>query len=588
MFSVERIAIRFSGLPTRTGPLTRGQANLLRVLLSGTPVCLDAVVPVPAGTTVADVAEALRALLSRHESLRTTYRVGEPPTQVVEESGELVLKVVDVAPPTTPHLVEQVRRIHWDNPFTDPASELPLRVAALRLDGLITHVFLAISHVAADLAAVVIVGADLEKLLVGEELAPAGAQPLDFLAVENGVAMQNRLRTSLRYWEDQLSTTTHSLFPQRWPEEDGRLHPALLLRSQAAADALDRASRRIGVSRSAVALTAVVVLIAHYTGQPVCPVTMPTDNRFLPRTRDYVGQLGSDCFMPVDLRQLETFDAAARTVRRESIRSYWYGWFDSGDVWPLYETVATERGVHAHARELVVNDMSAIGPPAGRGSDASLPQRYGLVGAPVLDPDGATTAAEGAWGRLAPGAGRCWLEAEPSVSRLSVDLHRLEHELTVAFRADPRCFTGAEVVALANAFEALVVAAGEATLALRDVRSATGLAPRARDDDMYLVDSGWIRLRSARRLLAEVAGSASLVTAVPDARIGHRLVGYVGEGDWSPQSLHRACVAALANRPGAMTPHTYVICRGAPADRDDLDAWRRQPARDVGTGRPDR
>ncbi|MDW5329518.1 condensation domain-containing protein [Plantactinospora sp. KLBMP9567] len=588
MFPVQHVPIRFSGLPTRAGPLTRGQANLLRVMLTGTPVCLDAVLPVPRGTEPADVSAAVRVLLARHESLRTTYRVGDVPSQVVAEAGELVMSVVEVAPPITPQLLEDVRRIHWDSPFTDAEQELPFRVAAVSADGVLSHVVLALSHVAADLAALTIVAGELEKLLTGQPLSAPGPQPLDFLTVENGAAMRNRLRTSLRYWETQLRTTPHSLFPQRWPEEDGRLHPGLLVRSAAAAKALDRASRRIGASRSAVALTALVVLVADYVGQPVCPVTMPSANRFLPQTRDYVGQLGSDCFTRVDLRGTPTFDAAARAVRRESIRGYWHGWFDTDELWRLYETVATERGLHAHARELVFNDLSGVGSATARPGEASLPERYGLVGTPVVAADRATGAADGAWARVSPGAGNCWLEAEPSVSRLSVDLYRLDHELTAAFWADPRCFTAAETVALAHAFEALLVAAGDDDLELCDVRSVTGLAPRVQGDDWYPVDSGWVPLSCARRLLADVVGDDSFVAAVPDPRLGHRLIGYLGDGSWTPQAVHSACVAALEDRPGAMTPHTYVICADVPEDRDDWDAWRRQPVRATGTGRADR
>src|SRR5438132_634143 len=93
---------------------------LRRVMLTGTPMCLDAAVAVPGGTTVSDVVDAIRALVTRHDSLRTTYRTGDDPgadpVQVVADAGEIVLTVHETDTELTDYLLEDVRRLHWVSP----------------------------------------------------------------------------------------------------------------------------------------------------------------------------------------------------------------------------------------------------------------------------------------------------------------------------------------------------------------------------------------------------------------------------------------------------------------------------------------
>ena len=70
--------------PARSGPLIRGQLAIWDVLhwlpADDTSLTLTGSVPVPQGVGMAEVETALRVLVERHESLRTSYheREGEP------------------------------------------------------------------------------------------------------------------------------------------------------------------------------------------------------------------------------------------------------------------------------------------------------------------------------------------------------------------------------------------------------------------------------------------------------------------------------------------------------------------------------
>src|SRR5215472_9673896 len=90
------IPVEFSGERAGEGPLTLGQLDVYSWLSSipGHPhAVLRVELPVPAMVSVGEVAGAVAALITRNETLRTTFEAGEPPRQRVAGSGVLVLEV---------------------------------------------------------------------------------------------------------------------------------------------------------------------------------------------------------------------------------------------------------------------------------------------------------------------------------------------------------------------------------------------------------------------------------------------------------------------------------------------------------------
>jgi hypothetical protein len=557
---MRQVPIRFSDCRAGVGPLTRGQANLLQVMLSGTSICLDAAVVAPEGTGVDQVAEAVRQVLVRHESLRTRFRLDDDPVQVLDGRGEVALTVFEADEPPSAPLLEEVLRAIWATGFTDATTQYPIRVAAVVFDGAVSHVVVALSHVAADLMALRIVVADLESALRRASAPPPGPQPLDLLAMEHGPAMRRRLQSSLRYWQQRLDVAPHSLFPVRHPEAERPYQLGLLTRSHDAARAVDQAARRARASRSAVVLSALAVLVSRYTGERTCPITLPTSNRFLPELRGYVGQLASDCFMLTDVGRASRFDELARRVARDAVNACWHGWFDPPSLWAAFDAVMARRGIRSNARELVFNDVSAVEADS-----------YGLIGAAMSPPPpGAVIADPNVWAE--PGDGMTWLVGQPRASHMAFDLHRLDDELVAVFWVAPRYFAPGELVEFARALERVLLTAGDGDAELTELSAAAGLAPHPRCTGWYRVDGGWMDLHAVRRLLVRVAGRDCYVTASPDERTGHRLVGHVpvAAAELTPARLHQACLAALPEVPGAMTPHEYVLL---------------QPERVSGTGR---
>lgn len=69
------VSVTYAGGDERRGPLTMGQANMIRCILRDDPEHINNhdVWAIPAGTAVDAVIDALRTLALRHEGLRTTF-----------------------------------------------------------------------------------------------------------------------------------------------------------------------------------------------------------------------------------------------------------------------------------------------------------------------------------------------------------------------------------------------------------------------------------------------------------------------------------------------------------------------------------
>src|ERR1700745_1404690 len=90
------IPVAFTGERAGEGSFTLGQLNIhmwLRQMPEHFYAILCVELPVPARLSVSDVAAAAAALIARHESLRTSYVLGEEACQRVAAAGVQMLEV---------------------------------------------------------------------------------------------------------------------------------------------------------------------------------------------------------------------------------------------------------------------------------------------------------------------------------------------------------------------------------------------------------------------------------------------------------------------------------------------------------------
>ena len=131
------IPVEFTGERAGEGPLTLGQHNM-HIWLSRIPdhpygiLCTE--LPVPTMVSAADVAEATGVLIGRHESLRTTYVLGEQPRQRVAAAGVQLLEVCSLGegqwgPRDRPAVAEAL--VRWLRESPDPGLRQVRMVVAI-------------------------------------------------------------------------------------------------------------------------------------------------------------------------------------------------------------------------------------------------------------------------------------------------------------------------------------------------------------------------------------------------------------------------------------------------------------------------
>lgn len=552
------VDIRFSGGPARTGPITVGQANMRRCVLRDDPAHMNAclVWPLPDGLSLGRVAELVRTLVLRHESLRTTYPVDPELRQVVAGEGTLRMSVhpADGDPAALADEVGvRMRAVRFD-----PPNEFPLRLGVVTVDGAPVRLVVVVCHMAADAVALDLLAREWADLVAGRELPPpAAVQPVDLALSERTPRGQRRLVSSLRYWDKQLRTTPQAMFAVPGVGATDWMHRRLHIRSRAAAVALDTITERTDASRATVVLAAMCALLGRRLDQRTFVVAMLAANRFLAELVDYVGTVAQDALMSVDL-DAATFDEIVRRVRSRSMSALRHSWFDYEELFPVIRGAEHDRGTH-WARDCVFNDLTALT----------------LDGLLTLPP---TPETDG------PDPSLAWAPRESMLTRLMLWAVRLEGEVDLVLWADERCLSAEAAEEFGRSIVALLVAAAD-----RDVDPADFAEPVRRGDGWYTVDSCWIDIAAVNRLVADVLPDRpALVVAVPDELLGHRLECHMaGTEATDVTTVHADCLAVAArdHRLTVMAPHHYVVHEAAPDDPADPSAWLGIPVLAEGSGR---
>ncbi|GAA1300718.1 hypothetical protein Psi02_27600 [Planotetraspora silvatica] len=552
MSDVRHVTARFGGGRPRVGPLTMAQANMVRCVLTDPPEHMNyrIIRDLPPDTTLRDVAEAVGLLVSRHESLRTTFEGVEAAAdgpagavQRVTAEGELLIEVRRAPHQGAVDLAEQAAASLHARRF-DLSAEPPLRVAVITEGDVPRQVVFVTTHSTADAVGLAVLLADWDSIIDGKPPEPVTApQPLDVAEAERSPASVRRAGAALRYWETQLRRIPRSTLTVT--VDDSRtdwMLPRLRVRSISAARALGLIGARTGVSRSAAVLAALGALAGLRNGQPACPIISISANRFRPELRDYVGPLAQDALIPIDLTE-PSFDGVLLAARAASLAAYQNSRFDSASLVQIMEEVSRSRGVF-FARDIVFNDMSVPGRPGRTGPDGTPPDIRSA-----------------------------WLPEATLPARVSLWVHRLEGEVDVTLWADPRCLPRADAQALGEGVMRLLIEAGGRDVGLTELSALTGITPEKRGEGWLTVDSCWVDLAAVRRLVADAVDGPGLVVPVPDERLGHRLVCYLN-AETTPHDAHSACLAMSPGRMSAIAPHHYVICSSAPADLGSVRAWR--------------
>ncbi|MFF0473659.1 condensation domain-containing protein [Streptomyces sp. NPDC004284] len=555
------VTVHHEGGEQRRGPVTMGQANMIRCMLRDEPehINIHAVWPVPEGTTTESAIDALRALVVRHEALRTTFphAPGEAPReQVVASEGEFTVTVLDHEElPAEPARYadsvarrDRVGRFRLDRDFG-------LRVSLVAVGGAPVFVALAASHAVTDISALSVLEEDWLDLLAGRTLPAVTAfTPLDLAAEEATPAGLRKAGASLRHWERIVRTGPQAMFAEPGAVGTEVEAEQLTLRSLRGARALARAAERTGGLPSTVLLTAWCALIAHRTGQSSCVAAVPTSNRFLPRLARSVNTVSQDALLSLDVR-VPSFDALLRTAWGAALDAYRHSRFDAVRLWEMIDAVTYERGSR-FARDVVFNDVSTLpgGPPAG---DADGPELDVVRGPAQVLP-----------------------------TRVLTFVHETAPVLRLGLWVDPALFAPDEAEGFLTGLVRLLEAAATRDVPLAELTGVTGVRPVERGGRWLRVDGSWVSPPEVADVLSRALGGVPVHVA-PEGPDEDGLTAFIARGGspLTPERAHAALMDALPGHPGVLAPRRYVIVRDAPAEADRTGAWLRQPILTEGAGR---
>ncbi|GAB1510477.1 condensation domain-containing protein [Actinophytocola sp. KF-1] len=343
---VDRVLVPFSGDGEGEAELTFGQLGLWQTLAKGVSRTVAYVARPEPGTTVEDVADMLGFMVSRHQSLRTTLvlRDGRRPRQRVAASGEIPLLVVSPGD-DDPAAVAEALSLHWQTVLFDYGTEWPVRMAAVVVDGVVTHLVTVILHTSIDAFGFSALAADIgaRDPVTGAAAGPVTAlAPLAQAEREASPAGQRQNARSLAYLEKVLRTAPAHLFgPPRYDGE--RRHDILRYRSKALRLAIHAVAARERMDDSPALLGAFLTGVARVTGVTNLLTIMTVSNRFRPGYADSVSALMKIVPFAFDVAGL-TVGEAVRAAAGKTMSAYMNAYYDAYDQDEVVERVQRERG----------------------------------------------------------------------------------------------------------------------------------------------------------------------------------------------------------------------------------------------------
>ncbi|MFF5246071.1 condensation domain-containing protein [Streptosporangium sp. NPDC000095] len=340
-------SVEFTGVRGGEAPFSWGQLaiwRLTRWLDDDDPYFnMPWVLPVYGRRDLDTVLRALRVLVERHETLRTTYE--ETPgglVQRVAREGRFTVEVYDAegAKPTT-----AAREISTRLAATafDYASELPFRCAVVTVDGRPRAMALTLSHLAVDGGALDVLARDWRDLLAGGEPPAPAWQPMDQAAFEREGPGAARGERTLRHWRAVLERAPLSMFdfPRTTPEEPRFVKVGM--ESAATAAAAEVLAARWSISTASVLTTASAVLLGTLTGHDEVVMQLVVANRHDPRVAAMAGSAVQDGIFVLGLSG-GTFADAARVGHRQALTAYRNAQYHPYRMMALREEVGRERG----------------------------------------------------------------------------------------------------------------------------------------------------------------------------------------------------------------------------------------------------
>ena len=341
--ATDRVLVAFHGQGSGTGALSWGQREIyLAMRHQRSSLAIGGRKPLPPGTTVAEIADELRYLMTRYPPMRTRLRyppdAPDRPTQELFASGEIALEIFDVGEGEDgEQIAAAVEHRYKYEPF-DLVDAWPLRMAVTREHGIATHMIILMAHLVTDAGGAMVMLREVET----RETGPVpGMQQLEQVRWQASDEGQRHNARTLRYWADLLRRIPTRRLPEPHSPQSPR-HWAGELRSPALPIAVKAITERTGADSSAVYMTLFAASLARITG--INPVVMRpvVHNRFRAKLVGVLCMVAQAGCCALDLAEA-TVDEAVGRAERATMAASKHAYFDPWALNDLIAEVARER-----------------------------------------------------------------------------------------------------------------------------------------------------------------------------------------------------------------------------------------------------
>ncbi|SDI17214.1 amino acid adenylation domain-containing protein [Actinokineospora alba] len=299
---------------------------------------------------VTALTDALRRVVARHDSLRTTYQVAEGVLhQHIQPNAEPDIDVSAVAWTDQDSQDEQLRELvaaESAKPFTLGTG--PLLRAWIRSWGPDEHALVVlIHHIACDGWSVGLVlndlAAEYNAITAGAEGAQYPGEAESYLRYSQAQRAEwEDNRAGLSFWRKELNGAPKLALPTDFPRPSVLGCAGAVVRRRVDTDLVDRLTgwaKRHGTTLFTVSLAAYASVLSRYTGQDDVVIGVPVANRMEEGEDALVGCLVNTLPVRIDLSGAPTFTELVHRARTASLSAF------------SWQSVPFEQIVHATAGE---------------------------------------------------------------------------------------------------------------------------------------------------------------------------------------------------------------------------------------------
>ena len=283
---------------------------------------------------VAALRESVNEIVRRHESLRTTFRLGQSgPVQVIAPALRIDVPEIDLRALPAEEREAEVRRLataEFERPF-DLAKGPLLRVTVVHVEDERHEILLTVHHIVSDGPSMELFFSELwtlyGALCEGRQasLPPLRAQFRDFARWQRSRLQGNELVRQSEYWRGQLAhAPTFLPLPADHPRPPVQTYRGALQHfalDPAVSDALVALGQREGATPFMTFLTVFKILLFRYANQSHVVVGTPVANRE-GEYEPLIGFFVNTLVLATDLGGDPTFVEALQRVRTTALGAY--------------------------------------------------------------------------------------------------------------------------------------------------------------------------------------------------------------------------------------------------------------------------